>query len=429
MSDYEAAFADAPLPPEPPNEDARPATVDGPRRARVTWAHSIEPEPVVWAWIDGANKRIPAGSLSVAAGREGTGKSSFGIWLCAQITTGRLPGTLHGQARSVLYVAIEDSWKHTLVPRLIAGDADLGKVGRFDVVTATNDELSLSLPDDLDLLEQTIRQHRVALVVIDPLLSVIGAGIDTHRNREVRSALDPLARIAERTGAVVLGIAHFNKGNGSDAASLITGSGAFKDVPRSVFGFARDENDETGNRVLSQVKNSLGRDDLPSLAYTIESTEIDTPKGTAETARFVLLGESDRSVSDIIRDSQGGDDERQERNEAAAWLIDYLAEQGGSCSAGEAIKAAAAVGLAKTTLTRARKSAHVRSAKHGMTGGWVWTLEESAEGTEESGNHTLNSSGSSPVPSEPSLRPCGHPNTGTAGCLQCILANRSESAS
>ena len=48
------------------------------RRARITWACDIRIRPVVWAWTDNDEGRIPAGSLSIAAGREGTGKSTFG---------------------------------------------------------------------------------------------------------------------------------------------------------------------------------------------------------------------------------------------------------------------------------------------------------------------------------------------------------------
>jgi hypothetical protein len=38
------------------------------RRARITWADQIKPEPVVWAWEESAEGRLPAGSLSMAAG-------------------------------------------------------------------------------------------------------------------------------------------------------------------------------------------------------------------------------------------------------------------------------------------------------------------------------------------------------------------------
>ena len=67
------------------------------RRIVLTPASQIIPEPVVWAWEDDGHGRIPAGSLGLFAGREGTGKSSFLIWLAARITTGELPGTFYGK--------------------------------------------------------------------------------------------------------------------------------------------------------------------------------------------------------------------------------------------------------------------------------------------------------------------------------------------
>ncbi|MGV0646719.1 AAA family ATPase [Mycolicibacterium sp. XJ2546] len=326
------------------------------RRARIMWASGIEPEPVVWAWEEGdGHGRIAAGSLSIGAGREGTGKSSYAIWLAANITRGTLPGSFYGTPRTVFYIAVEDSWKHTLVPRLIAAGADLSRIGRFEVVSTDDEELSLSLPHDNGLLEREIREHDAALVVIDPLMSVIGERIDTHREREVRSALDPLAKMADRTGAVIFGVAHFNKGSGTDAASLITGSGAFKNVPRSVFGFARDDADEDGGRVMSQVKNSLGRDDLPSLSYGIEAAEVRTRKGIATTGRFVFLGESERSVADVLRDSRTDPEEADERRDAASWIKEYLIEHGGEAPAKEVIAAGQGVGYSVGTLKNARR--------------------------------------------------------------------------
>ncbi|TSD62810.1 AAA family ATPase [Aeromicrobium piscarium] len=374
------------------------------RQMRVTWADGIEPEPVVWAWRDAAEGRIPAGSLSVAAGREGTGKSSFGIWLAAQITNGRLPGSFAGRPRRVFYVAVEDSWRHTLVPRLLAAGADLSLVGRLDVVTEIGDEVVLTLPSDNSLFETAIAEHDIALVVIDPLMSVIGGRIDTHRERDVRTALDPLAKIADRTGSVVLGIAHFNKGAGADAASLITGSGAFKNVPRSVFGFARDESDEQGGRVMSQVKNSLGRDDLPSLGYRIEGTTITTAKGPAETGTFVFTGVSERSVGDVLRDSRLDPEEHDERRDAASWLIAYLTECGGEAPSRDVFKAGKdAGGWSQQSLRRAR-GVRVKSFKEGMSAGWVWKLTDAIL-PEDDTKMTKVTGAENPASSAPSVSP------------------------
>ena len=87
-----------------------------------------------------------------------------------------------------------------------------------------------------------------------------------------------------------------------------------------------------------------------------------------------MLGESDRSVHDILRD-RGDEDDRSERDEAADWLTRYLIDHGGEAIASDAIKAATRDGIAKTPLTRARHHAHVTSSKGAFNGPWVWRLD------------------------------------------------------
>lgn len=343
------------------------------RALHLTPASAITPEPVVWAWEDDGEGRIPAGALTVAAGREGTGKSSFGIWLASQVTRGVLPGAFSGRPRAVIYVAVEDSWKYTLVPRLMAAGADLDHVYRAEVTVDEAEHSTLCLPTDNTLLDQAIGEYGVALVVLDPLMSVINAGIDTHRERDTRTALDPLARLADRTRCMMLGIAHFNKGSSTDASSLITGSGAFKNVPRAVFGFAVDPED--GTAVLTQTKNSLGKSELPSLAYEIREAKVSTPKGFASVGKFVFTGVSDRSVRDILGASGSDGEAEEDRRDAAAWLASYLADNGGEAEAVDVLKAGDRVGFSKDTLKRAKRKAGVVSRKEGLDAGWMWVLD------------------------------------------------------
>jgi hypothetical protein len=196
-------------PGDAPTGDSAPTAAPNGRRLVLTPASQITPEPVVWAWEQFGQGRIPAGSVGLFAGREGTGKSSFLIWLAAQVTRGELPGAFKGDPRPVIYVTFEDSWKFTIVPRLMAAGADLSLIYRAEVQAIDGDAYSLSLPADNKLLEEAITGRRVALVVIDPLLSAISDVLDTHVNREVRRALDPLRGLVDRTGAVIAGIAHF----------------------------------------------------------------------------------------------------------------------------------------------------------------------------------------------------------------------------
>ncbi|MDH2391258.1 AAA family ATPase [Streptomyces sp. HNM0663] len=383
------------------------AQSDCSRRVKLTPASAIEPEPVIWAWEPEAGEgRIPAGALTLAAGREGTGKSSFGIWVAARLSRGELPGTFCGQPRNVFYAAVEDSWSRTLVPRLIAAGADLDRVFRIDVEDVERGETMLSLPMDVSLIERAIAEHDVAALIVDPLMSTLGSSTDAHRTQDVRQALEPLVRMAERTKALTLGIAHFNKGGGTDASQLISGSGAFKDLARAVIAFARDR--ETEEQVMTQTKNSLGRLDLPSLSYRIEGFDVHTRKGVANVGRLAFTGISERSVEDTLA-APVDRDEAGERDEAAAWLVDYLTDHGGEAPAGDVIKAAEKDGFAKRTIQRARSKVGVTSQKSGFGKGWAWVLSV----TNDSEDDTKMPKVPAPkelAPSAPSLTPSATPS-------------------
>lgn len=361
-----------------PASSSAPTAARSDREVVVTWADKIPPERALWGWVDhDGHGRIPMGSLSIAAGRESTGKSSFGMWLAAHVSKGELRGEWWGQPHRVLYAAVEDSWGFTLVPRLIAAGADLSRVGRVDVKQSRLDALhAISLPSDFTALERTIRATGAKLLILDPLLSMIDGSIDTHRNRDTRTVLDPLVALAERTGVMILGIAHFNKSTSGDAAQLITGSAAFKDVPRAVFGFARDAD----GRVMTQVKNSLGMDgpDLPSLDYKLVNTPVDLDDGgrPVDMAAFKFVGRSARTVEQVLATSGGSLSDREERGEAADWLYDHLVGKGGEAQANDIYKAGRVDGYSQDVLKSAKTKLKIKSEKRGFgaSGYWVWAL-------------------------------------------------------
>jgi hypothetical protein len=187
----------------------------------------------------------------------------------------------------------------------------------------------------------------------------------------VRQALDPLAGIADRTGAAIVGVAHFGKSTHADASSLITGSGAFKDVARFILAFAIDPQD--GTCVITQTKNSLGRSDLCSLAYRIISATVPTATGDANVGRFVLDGPSDRTVHDILDALADGDGGEQAR--AEDYLRKALAD-GPRLTGDIEDEARNGHGISKRTLDRARGNLRIPAGKSSATGKWYISLPE-----------------------------------------------------
>lgn len=333
------------------------------RRVRLTPVARIALRPTRWVW----DERIPHGAITLGAGREGIGKSLFCAWLAAQVTTGTLPGLHYGTPRSVVCAASEDSWERTIAGRLHVAGADLERVHRIEVEHVSGTTLPLCLPRDCVDLGEQARSHEIALLILDPLISAIDSQINVNQE-ELRTALEPLAALADQTGMAVFGLVHFNKTTGTDVLSRITGSRAFAAVARAALGFARDPHAGDSSCVLSQVKNNLGRLDLPSLRYRIESTTLPTAEGSGQWGRLVITGETDTHVEALLADA---DPDEGDRGELDDWLRSYLTDQGGTAPANDVFRQGRAVGFSRDQLKGAKRRLRIASTK---TTGWHWQL-------------------------------------------------------
>ena len=153
--------------------------------------------------------------------------------------------------------------------------------------------------------------------------------------------------------------------------SRVSGSVAFGAAARTVIGFARDPDDPEGEqgreRVLVHGKSNWGRY-ATSLAARIESRDVLTDDGVADTGLLVITGESSIGVDDLQRDRE----ERSAGEEAAAFPVEVLA--GGPVAAVDVKREADECGIAERTLARAKRDLKVRSIKGGLKSGWTWEL-------------------------------------------------------
>src|SRR5262249_33359214 len=162
--------------------------------------------------------------------------------------------------RPVVLVSNEDSWEHTIGPRLRAAGADLAKVHRPDGGP-------ILFPRDLPKIKDLVGRTGAALLVCDPILSCVGDfRTDSNAATHVRRFLQPLLDATRETGVATVLVRHFKK-EGAAAIHRGLGSQAFTAVCRLQHVVGRA--DDSGRVVLASAKNNLGPL-AGSLAYSIE---------------------------------------------------------------------------------------------------------------------------------------------------------------
>jgi hypothetical protein len=339
---------------------------------QIQWqtAAEIKDAVPVWAWEYDGKGRIQLGTLALFAGRPGAGKSTAARWFAAQATRGLLEGRWHDQPQQVAYIATaEESTRYTITPGLRAAGADLGKIHYPSVYHDGESTQLLSILDEQMLIDYLLT-HGITIVVVDPLMSTISAASDVNKNNEVRAQIQPWARIADAINGIVIGVAHLRKNNTGDVVSAVTGSSAFGEVARAIFGFAKNPMDDT--RVMSQHKNSTGYEDL-SLAYEIVSAPVVVSTGeTADFGTFKIIGPSEITVEDILVDH--GANQSGPGIECQRWLADYLSVEGPARSR-DVKKEAAKEGFSERTVERAAKKLKLLIESKGFPRTTYWSVQ------------------------------------------------------
>jgi hypothetical protein len=244
-----------------------------------------------------------------------------------------------GQAGSppadVVVLNAEDAAGDTLRPRLEVLGADVNRVWVLSSGTL------LSLDAGTARLEAVIKEHRPALVVIDPLTAFIGGGLDTIRDTQTRALLlTPLAILAQKYHTAILLLCHLNKNEKQSLIYRASGSIAFVAAVRAGYLLSKEKK-VTERRLLSTVKFNLGPEP-PTLAF-----------------HFTGQGSIEWDEAAVFSSGSFEDAAELERLEAEWFLLDILAE--GPVLITEVLGAAREQGLSRATVYRARARLGVQS--------------------------------------------------------------------
>jgi AAA domain len=335
-------------------------------------AADVKPEPVEWLWPG----RVALGKLTLIAGEAGLGKSQLSVAMVAAVTTGGPWPCGEGQAPigSAIILSAEDGAADTIVPRLIAANANRERVYLVRAVRSEDGtgRRAFNLQVDLDLLERLISEiGDVRLIIIDPISSYLGPKLDSHVNAAVRGVLEPLSEMAARLGIAILAITHPPKGTGTTAINRFIGSIAFVAAARAAFMVTRDPDDET-RRLFLPVKNNLaplGK----GLAFRLEQRLVaDGILGSSvawETETVTITADQALAATDVAREGAASP-----RTEAEEYLRDKLSA--GRVPVEDVNEHARALGIAQRTLARARKALGIRAVKDGFGGGWLLAMPD-----------------------------------------------------
>ena len=331
----------------------------------------LTPEPVRWLWPDW----LALGKLHILAGAPGQGKTTIALAMAATLTIGgRWPDGSRCSPGNVLIWSGEDDPADTLLPRLIASGADRARCF-FVSGTRIDGEVEPFDParDMAALEEQAVAIGGIKLLIVDPVVSAVAG--DSHKNTEVRRALQPLVDLGSRLDAAVLGISHFSKGGaGSDPASRVVGSIAFTAVARVVLVAAKvkaeDGEQDQDRRILARGKSNIGPDD-GGFEYTIEQAE---PLPGIH-ASYVTWGKSVAgSARDLLTEpteQESASDSKSAVDAAAAFLLEALAD---GLTPTKTVQAEAKdAGVSWASCKRASDSLKVVKRK-GDGGLWYWKL-------------------------------------------------------
>jgi AAA domain-containing protein len=282
----------------------------------------------------------------------------------------------------------EDTTDDTLVPRLKAAGANLALIEELNAVRRNNREEMFLISEDLDKLEQMIRDFGdVGLVCIDPITAYMGHNkhFDSHRTTDVRSQLSPLKKLAERANIAFSAVTHPPKNASPRALDHFIGSQAFIAAARLGHLCVAEMEDNplggklaTDRRFYTSPKINIDARQ-PTLIYQIEVVDVGFDEDAGKVIRAPVVrweGESSITAEEALAASKPTKGSRAPT--APEFLTDFLA--GGPQLQTAVVERGTERGFSLDQLKRAKNKMGVVSFREGFgeSGNWLWALPQHA---------------------------------------------------
>ncbi|HEY3394126.1 MAG TPA: AAA family ATPase, partial [Lacipirellulaceae bacterium] len=293
------------------------------------------PKKVEWLWPN----RLAIGKNNLVCGDPGLGKSLWSLDVAARVSRGEGFPDSHDERRDpggVVILTMEDDDEDTIVPRLVAHNADLSRIVHVKGITEVDGDgeqiHAIDLAQDIQSIRAAVEQVKnCKLVIVDTISDYMGSKTDAHKNRDVRSVLNPFAAMANECRVANLCISHLRKGEGRAIHSAM-GSIGFVGQCRVAWAITRCPTNSR-RRLMTCIKNNLA-DDTSGLAFTIEPYGPDNGPVLAWEAEPVRMS-ADQAM-DQLRSKPGRKPDA--RRDANDWLREQLSF--GPVAAGEILDAA-----------------------------------------------------------------------------------------
>jgi putative DNA primase/helicase len=340
----------------------------------VITASDVEPELIDWLW----ESRVPFGKLTLFSGNPDLGKSLTTLDVVSRITTGRdWPDSKNtAPPCDVLVLTAEDAPGDTIVPRLMAADADLHKVHFLQSTKvapgkqARAYEREFALDTDIQLLRTFLATHpEIRLIVVDPISNYLGAA-SINKEQEVRNVLTPLVTLMKDTGCAGLTVGHFNKTLGIAAISKTSGAVGLVGIQRMAWGFMKSE-DEPGITLMLRVKGNISKANIKGLRYRIKTKPVTIRGVVVEQPVIAWDGNSEESADTMLQLASNPEETKTRR--ATLWIEETLANAGERRLASEIYALGEQAGFAGTTLKEGSKRSQLIK-KYNEGGGWFWEI-------------------------------------------------------